>query len=207
MGRCTAWLERRARRRSTGHTLVFEPSAIEGAWIIDLQPRLDERGFFARSWCRREFEDHGIDLSVAQANISVSARRGTLRGLHYQLFPHAEAKLVRCTSGGIWDVIVDLRPDSSSYLRWFGVELTAANHRQLYVPSGCAHGYQTLVDATEVCYQVSAFYTPEAERGIRWDDPMFAIEWPISAPILSPKDEQWPPFTRPTASEIESSRG
>lgn len=163
--------------------------------MLALAPREDERGFFARAFCQRENLDHGLETSFVQANVSVTRRRGTIRGLHYQVAPSEEAKLVRCTRGAVWDVVLDLRAGSPSRGRWFGVELTADNHRQLYVPKGCAHGYQTLADDTELFYLVSAFYSPSDERGIRWNDPAFAIDWPVRDGIdLSPKDRSWPDY-------------
>jgi dTDP-4-dehydrorhamnose 3,5-epimerase len=161
-----------------------------------LEVREDERGFFARTWCRKEFEQHGLGTEFVQANLSHNKCKGTIRGLHFQLKPFAEAKLVRCIRGAVWDVIVDLRRDSSTYMKWFGVELSADNRRQLYVPKNFAHGYQTLVDDAEVLYHVSEFYTPDYERGIRWDDPAFSIHWPQSTGVVvSTKDQSWPAFT------------
>jgi dTDP-4-dehydrorhamnose 3,5-epimerase len=171
----------------------FLETELAGAFIIELQPRVDERGFFARAWCTREFEAHGLQARMVQANLSANRSRGTLRGLHHQLAPFGEAKLVRCIRGAIYDVIVDLRPESRTHLKWIGVELTADNHRMLYVPEEFAHGFQSLVDDTEVFYQVSQFYTPEAERGIRWDDPVLGITWPHAEHrFVSEKDRAWP---------------
>lgn len=178
--------------------MIFNPTCIKGAMVVEIEPRADERGLFARGFCRREFEAHGLNPTIAQANIGVSLRRGTLRGLHYQTPPHAETKLVRCTAGAVFDVIVDLRPESPSYKQWMGVELSAANRRMLYAPEGCAHGYLALADATEVFYLVSEFYFPGAERGVRWDDPAFAIEWPLGKDlVISDKDRSWPDWTEP----------
>ena len=175
--------------------MIFSETELPGAYTIDVDPRRDERGFFARAWCAEEFSQHDLVTRVAQANVSYNVRRGTLRGMHYQLPPHAEVKIVRCTRGAIYDVIVDLRPASPTYRRWIGVELTADNRRMLYVPEGFAHGFQTLEDDTEAFYQVSEFYAPGAERGLRWDDPAFGIEWPLpESPILSDKDRAWPDF-------------
>jgi len=163
--------------------------------VLALAPREDERGFFARTFCQRESLEHGLETSFVQANVSMTRCRGTIRGLHYQVAPSEEAKLVRCTRGAVWDVVLDLRPDSPTRRRWFGVELTADNHRQLYVPKGCAHGYQTLADDTELFYLVSVFYSPSDERGIRWNDPAFAIDWPVRDGVeLSPKDRSWPDY-------------
>jgi dTDP-4-dehydrorhamnose 3,5-epimerase len=174
--------------------LIFTETKLKGAFIIELELREDERGFFARSWCRQEFEAHGLDIRLSQCNISFNKRKGTLRGMHYQIAPHAEAKLVRCTRGAIYDVIIDLRPESSTFKQWISVELSAENHRMLYIPEGFAHGYQTLEDNTEIFYQVSESYHPESERGVRWDDPVFGIEWPLSEKILSAKDQSYAKF-------------
>jgi dTDP-4-dehydrorhamnose 3,5-epimerase len=176
----------------------FSETPLAGAWVVDLQPLCDERGFFARSFCRREFEAHGLDAAVAQCNVSYNRARGTLRGMHYQAAPAVEPKLVRCTRGAIWDVIVDVRPDSPTYLRHFGVELSEENRRSLYVPGLLAHGFLTLTDDAEVTYQVGEFYTPGAERGIRYDDPALGIEWPAPVAVISDKDLAWLPFD-PTA--------
>jgi dTDP-4-dehydrorhamnose 3,5-epimerase len=182
----------------------FSPTALSGAYIIDLQPHQDERGFFARTWCQQEFAKYGLNPQLAQCNVALSHRAGTLRGMHYQVSPHEEAKLVRCTKGALYDVIIDLRPHSPTYLQWIGVELTAGNHRMLYVPEGFAHGYQTLCDETEVFYQVSQFYQPGAEQGVRWNDPAFGIDWPETSDCpISDKDRHWPDFspqTRPQQS-------
>jgi dTDP-4-dehydrorhamnose 3,5-epimerase len=173
--------------------MFFSQTRIQGAFIVQIDPRADERGFFARGFCRKEFEAHGLKADIAQANIGMNRLRGTLRGLHYQIPPHAEAKLVRCTAGALFDVIVDLRPGSSSYKQWVGVELNAENRTMLYVPEGCAHGYLTLADDTEVFYLVSQYYYSGAERGVKWDDPAFAVDWPMAKPVvLSDKDASWP---------------
>lgn len=171
----------------------FAPVAeVDGAYLIDLEPFEDDRGWFARAFCAREFADHGLTLPTAQANLSHNAVAGTLRGLHYQVDPAPEAKLVRVVRGALWDVVVDLRPGSPTERRWFGAELTADNGRALFVPEGCGHGFVTLVDDTLAFYQVSGFYTPEAERGARWDDPALGIEWPRSPTRISDKDAAWP---------------
>jgi dTDP-4-dehydrorhamnose 3,5-epimerase len=167
----------------------FEETRLAGAYIVEPQLRADDRGFFARAWCEHEFSEHNLVSHMVQGNISGSSKRGTLRGLHYQTAPHEEAKLVRCTRGAIYDVIVDLRPGSASHAQWLGVELTADNRRMLYVPEGFAHGYQTLADGTEVAYQVSAFYTPDVERGVRWNDSAFGIEWPITDDVILSETE------------------
>jgi dTDP-4-dehydrorhamnose 3,5-epimerase len=171
--------------------LKFSTTPLAGAMLVDLARLEDERGFFARSFCQEEFRLHGLDPAVAQCNVSCNRRAGTLRGLHYQSAPHQETKLVRCTRGAIWDVIVDLRDNSPTRLQWFGVELTAQNHRALYVPKGFAHGFQTLVDDTEVLYQMSDSYHADLSRGVRWDDPKFAIGWPLTDPILSERDRSY----------------
>jgi dTDP-4-dehydrorhamnose 3,5-epimerase len=172
--------------------LIFSPTPLAGAWLIEPERLEDDRGFFARSFCREEFAARGLNPEIAQSNISWNRRRGTLRGLHYQAAPHAEVKLVRCTRGAVWDVIVDLRPDSPSYRRWHGVELSAERRCALYVPEGFAQGFQTLVDDTEVLYLMSQLYRPEAARGLRWDDPALGIAWPIADPLLSDHDRGLP---------------
>jgi dTDP-4-dehydrorhamnose 3,5-epimerase len=175
--------------------MIFTETELRGAYVIDLEPREDERGFFARAWCENEFAERGLTTRIAQCNLSYNHSAGTLRGMHYQAAPHQEAKLIRCTRGAIYDVIVDLRPDSPTYKRWTGVTLTPENRRTLYVPEGFAHGYQTLADGTETFYFVSAFYAPDAERGVRWDDPAFAIRWPdADHRTISEKDRAWPNF-------------
>jgi len=164
---------------------------LNGACVIELEPISDERGFFARTWCAEEFERLGLNPKLVQCSISWNERRGTLRGMHYQAEPCAEAKLIRCCSGAIYDVIVDLRPASPTYGKWAAAELTSENLKMLYVPEGFAHGFQTLTDNTEVSYQISASYQPEFARGVRWNDPAFGIEWPISNPILSARDRAY----------------
>lgn len=176
--------------------MLFTEIELAGAFVVELERREDDRGFFARAWCEDEFAAQGLDTRVSQCNLSFNERQGTLRGMHYQVAPHAEVKVVRCTQGAVYDVIVDLRPGSPTYRRWTAVELSAENRRLLYVPEGFAHGYQTLEDATETFYQVSVPYTPEAERGVRWDDPAFSIEWPdVPQRVISEKDRNWPDFT------------
>ena len=182
--------------QGAANAMKFTESVLKGAFIVDLDPRSDDRGFFARAWCAREFTEHGLNPQVVQANLSHNRSRGTLRGLHYQMSPFEEAKLVRCVRGAIYDVIVDIRPDSRTYRQWLGVELTAANRRMLYVPEGFAHGFQTLEDDSDVFYQVTQYYTPGSERGIRWDDPMFEITWPdVPHRVISQKDQNWPAFS------------
>lgn len=176
--------------------MIFTETELAGAFVVDLERREDERGFFARAWCADEFGEHGLNARLVQANLSFNDLKGTLRGMHFQREPAAEAKLIRCTRGSIFDAIVDLRSDSPTFKRWIGVDLSAENRRALYVPEGFAHGYQTLEPETETFYLVSEYYTPSAEGGVRWDDPAFGIEWPDpSSPILSPKDANWPDFT------------
>lgn len=172
----------------------FERSPIEGGFVVDLEPRRDERGAFARVYCAREFAQHGIEMGVVQANHSWSRHKGTLRGMHYQLPPDAEVKVVRCTRGAIFDAFVDLRRDSPTFLKWFGVELSESSGRMLVVPRGCAHGFLTLTDDTEVQYLVSAYYTAENERGVRWNDPTFAIAWPFAPNVISPRDQSHADF-------------
>jgi len=170
----------------------FSECSINGAWVIDPAPHEDSRGRFMRAWCSREFAEHGVEFAPVQANMGLSVRKGTLRGLHYQVAPALEAKLVRCTRGSIFDVVVDLRPTSPTYQSWYGSCLSAANGRMLYVPEGCAHGCQSLEDNTEIYYMASAFYSPEAARGIRYDDPAFAIRWPLPVSSISDQDRAWP---------------
>jgi dTDP-4-dehydrorhamnose 3,5-epimerase len=174
--------------------VIFTPVSLAGAWLVALEPHEDERGFFARVWCAREFADHGLDARLVQASMSLTLRRGTLRGMHWQAAPHEEVKLVRCVRGAIHDVILDLRPGSPTYLQHVSAELTAANRLALYIPRGFAHGFQTLEDDTEVFYQMSDFYEPAAARGARWNDPAFGIAWPVTAPILHPRDAGYPDF-------------
>ena len=175
--------------------MIFTETKIKGAFVIEPKPFRDERGFFARGWCQQEFEAHGLNANVVQANLSSNKLRGTMRGMHYQLPPHAETKLVRCTRGALFDVLVDLRPDSPTYLDWFGVELTEDNYKMLYVPENCAHGFITLADNTEATYQVTAAYAPGAERGLRYNDSAFGIEWPIEIAVISEKDQSWADYT------------
>ncbi len=174
--------------------MIFTRTALDGAYLIELESAQDDRGFFARSFCRQEFEAHGLNPRIAQCNVSFTRARGTLRGLHYQEAPYAEAKLMRCTQGAVWDVIVDLRRDSPSFKRWHGVELSAANRLALYAPEGVAHGFQTLVGDSEILYLMSESYHPEAARGARWNDPAFGIEWPIASPHMSERDRSFAPF-------------
>jgi dTDP-4-dehydrorhamnose 3,5-epimerase len=174
--------------------MIFTQTGLPGAYSIDIERREDARGFFARSWCAQEFEAHALNPRMVQSNIGFSIKKGTLRGMHYQIAPDAEAKLVRCTAGAIYDVIVDLRPDSATHKQWVGLELSADNHRMLYVPEGFAHGYQTLVDNTEIYYQTSQFYAPASARGVRYDDPVFGIAWPLQVAVISDADAGWPDY-------------
>lgn len=176
--------------------MIFEPTRLEGAFVVEPEKLEDGRGFFARSWCLREFEAHGLNPRMVQSNISLSKRKGTLRGIHYQAPPHAEAKLVRCTAGSIYDVIIDLRPESPTFEKYAAEVLTARNHKMLYVPEDFAHGFLTLEDDSEVFYQMSEFYVPEQSKGVRWNDPVFGIEWPIAPCILSERDRSYPDFNR-----------
>ncbi len=172
----------------------FIETPIAGAWLVELEPRGDERGHFARVWCEEEFRSRGLSGRFVQCNTSRSRHRATLRGLHWQAEPHGEVKLVRCIRGAVYDVIADVRPDSPTRGRWFGAELTADGLMLLYVPAGCAHGYETLVDDSEVMYPVSTPYVASAERGVRWNDPAFDIRWPLVPQHLSAKDTAWPDF-------------
>lgn len=172
----------------------FTPTSISGSYLIDLERREDSRGFFARLFCEEEFRAHGLRTHWAQMNNSFSARKGTLRGMHYQLPPAADAKVIRVMQGALYDVILDVRPDSPSYRQWVAVELSAAARQMIYVPPGCAHGFITLADATEVLYLVGAPHVPECERGLRYDDPALAIRWPMAPAAISDKDTQWPDF-------------
>jgi dTDP-4-dehydrorhamnose 3,5-epimerase len=174
--------------------MIFNEARLGGMLIIDLERREDERGFFARSWCSEEFKERGLSPVFVQCNVSFNKKRGTLRGMHYQISPYAEAKLIRCTRGAIYDVAIDLRPDSPTFLQWEAVTLTEENHRMAYVPEGFAHGFRTLQDNTEITYQVSAPYAPEYARGVRWDDPIFDIRWPEGERTILERDRSYPDF-------------
>ena len=174
--------------------MIFTETKLKGAFVIDMEPIEDERGLFARSWCREEFEANGLNPQLTQCNISFNNKKGTLRGMHFQKPPHEEAKLVRCTQGAIFDVIIDLRPDSSTCKQWVGEELTAKNRKMLYIPEGFAHGFLTLEDATEVFYQMSTSYVPDSASGILWDDPTLNIHWPEQPQIISQRDQSYPDF-------------
>lgn len=172
--------------------MIFKETKVKGAYIIEIEPIEDERGFFARSCCKKELEEHGLNFNLVQCNISFNKKKGTLRGMHYQIWPYQEVKLVRCIRGAISDVIIDIRPDSSTFKQWISIELTENNRKILYIPKGFAHGFQTLEDNTEVFYQVSEFYHPECQRGIRWNDLSFNIKWPYEKNrIISVKDRNW----------------
>lgn len=170
----------------------FQESPLRGAYTIEMDRLEDERGFFARSFCGEEFAARGLPAAMPQSSVSFNARRGTLRGMHFQAEPHAEDKLVRCTAGAVYDVIVDLRPGSPTLRRWFGIELNAENHRSLFIPRGLAHGFITLCDDTEVLYMISVPYVPGFERGVRWDDPAIGISWPLAPSIVSARDAAYP---------------
>jgi dTDP-4-dehydrorhamnose 3,5-epimerase len=174
--------------------MKFEETSLKGAQIIELEPIKDDRGFFARAFCSREFQSRGLSRNFVQANLTFSPRKGTLRGIHYQVEPFQEAKFIRCIAGAIYDVIVDLRRDSPTFLKWLGFNLTSTNRTMLYVPEGLGHGYLTLADNTEVFYQVSQFYEPKSERGLRWNDPLFQIRWPTEPTVVSDKDSSHPDF-------------
>jgi len=174
--------------------MVFTETKLQGAFIIDLEPRADERGFFARAFCQREFAQHGLKPVIAQANIGFNRRKGTLRGMHFQYPPAAETKLVRASRGAVLDIIVDLRPESPTYLQHVSVELTADNHRGIYIPERFAHGYQALEDNTETTYHVGEFYTPGSEGGLLYNDPMLGLDWPLPVATMSDKDGQWKPL-------------
>ncbi|GAB4134519.1 MAG: dTDP-4-dehydrorhamnose 3,5-epimerase [Cyanobacteria bacterium J069] len=171
--------------------MLFTETHLKGAFIVDLDRKSDDRGYFARAFCGKEFEDHGLKPFVAQCNLSFNQAKGTLRGMHYQVAPATETKLIRCIRGAVYDVIIDMRPDSATYLQHVGVELTPDNGRALYVPEMFAHGYQTLTDDAEVMYAVSEFYTPGCERGARYNDPIFGIRWPLPVAVISEKDASW----------------
>ncbi len=169
--------------------MIFSETTLKDAYVIEPEKLQDERGFFARTWCQREFAGQGLNPGLVQCNISFNKRKGTLRGMHFQIFPHEETKLVRCTSGAVFDVIVDLRPESRTFKQWFAIELSSDNHKMIFIPEGFAHGFQTLTDNTELFYQMSEFFSPEYARGVRWNDPEFNINWPEKISIISEKDK------------------
>jgi dTDP-4-dehydrorhamnose 3,5-epimerase len=173
----------------------FVPTKLAGAYLVELEPFHDERGYFARTWCRRELADQGLVDDLVQCSLSHNRRRATLRGMHFQRTPHEETKLVRCSRGAIFDVIVDLRSDSPTFRQWAGFELTADSHRSLYIPPGLAHGFVTLVDDVDVSYMMSNWHEPASASGVRWDDPAFGIEWPLTPSIISERDRSYPDFT------------
>jgi dTDP-4-dehydrorhamnose 3,5-epimerase len=174
--------------------MIFDKTKIAGVYTVELEKRADDRGFFARGWCGHEFAEHGLSDRIVQMNISVNRHKHTLRGFHYQVAPYQEDKLLRCVRGAVHDVLIDLRPDSPTFMRHMTVELSAANYRMLLVPKGCANAFLTLADETEVTYLVSEFYTPAAERGVRWNDPAFGVRWPAEPAVISDKDCSWPDF-------------
>ncbi len=176
--------------------MKFLPLKQRGAFVIEPEPIVDERGFFARTFCCEEFTAYGLHPNLVQCNVSFNKRKGTLRGMHYQVPPYEEAKLVRCTMGAIFDVVIDLRPDSPTFKQWAAVELTAKNLKMLYIPENFAHGFQTLEKNSEVFYQMSEFYHPECARGVRWDDPAFGIAWPLAQSFMSEKDRGYPDFLK-----------
>jgi dTDP-4-dehydrorhamnose 3,5-epimerase len=175
--------------------MKFTETSVKGAFVIDVDRIGDERGYFGRLWCEKEYQEHGLVAKIAQSNIGVSPKAGTQRGLHYQRSPHVEAKIVRCSRGAIFDVIVDVRPDSPTHKQWFGMELTGESATMLYVPEGCATGYITLVDDTEMYYHATEFYHPESATGVRYDDPAFGIQWPREPSTISDGDRNWPDYT------------
>lgn len=175
-------------------TMIFKETKLQGAFVIEPEMLTDERGTFARTFCRRDFEGHGLNGNISQCSIAMNTKKSTLRGMHFQKIPYAEAKLVRCSRGIIYDVIVDLRSDSPTFKEWTAVEISVENRKMVYVPEGFAHGFQTLTDNTEVVYQMSQFYSPDHADGFRWDDPSFNIEWPSSHLTISPKDRNYPDF-------------
>jgi dTDP-4-dehydrorhamnose 3,5-epimerase len=174
--------------------MVFAEAGLPGVYEIQIDPKPDERGFFARTWCHDEFASNGLDSQLVQCSLSYNTKKGTLRGMHFQAPPHAETKLVRCTRGSIYDVVLDLRQESKAYRRWIGVQLTAEKRNALYIPKGCAHGFLTLEDNTEVFYQMSDFYDANSSRGVRWNDPAFGIVWPAKVEMISPRDANYPDF-------------
>ena len=183
--------------------MIFKKTDLAGAYLVEIEKTGDSRGFFGRAWCQREFVNQGLVSNFVQCNVSYNKHCNTLRGMHYQAAPFGEVKLVRCTRGAIFDAIIDLRPDSETYLKWVGIELTSENYEMLYVPENFAHGYLSLADNTEIFYQVSQFYTPSHERGVRWNDPAFGIDWPNKRNIvISEKDNSWPDFQIPTSRKV-----
>ena len=174
--------------------MLFRETKLAGVFEIHIEPRTDERGFFARTWCQKEFSDHGLNSKLVQSSVSFNRQRGTLRGVHYQAAPFAETKVVRCTSGAIYDVVLDLREQSPTFKQWFATILNAENRHSVYVPEGCAHGFLTLKEDSEVLYQMSEFHHPDAARGVRWNDPAFQIAWPEPVEVISERDRTYPDF-------------
>ena len=174
--------------------MIFTETPLKGAFVIEINKIGDERGFFGRSWCKKEMQAAGLNSEIAQVNTSLSRQKGTLRGLHFQIAPYQESKMIRCTKGSIFDVIVDIRPDSETFLQWYGVELTEANHKTLYSPEGFAQGFITLEDDTEITYFSSEFYAPGTDRGVRYNDPKIGIELPLEPRVIAAKDSNWPDF-------------
>jgi dTDP-4-dehydrorhamnose 3,5-epimerase len=174
--------------------MIFQKTKLPGVFEIQIEAKPDDRGIFARTWCQKEFASQGLSSRLVQCNLSFTTLQGTLRGMHYQVAPHEETKLIRCTRGAIYDVVLDLRPDSPTYKDWVAVELTADKRNMIYVPEGCAHGFLTLQDGTEVIYQMSEFWNPESSRGVRWDDPAFQITWPAKVEVISERDRTYPDF-------------
>lgn len=172
--------------------MKFFETPLSGVYLIELEKIRDDRGYFARSWCKEEFEANGLNPNMLQMNVGFSYRRGTLRGMHFQAAPYAEVKLVRCDRGALYDVIVDLRPDSATYCQWFGMELTGEGGTMVYAPEGCAHGYQTLTDSTQLSYMTTQVYQRDYARGVRYDDPAFNIRWPLEVAVISEADRKWP---------------
>jgi dTDP-4-dehydrorhamnose 3,5-epimerase len=177
--------------------MIFTPSTLPGVFVVELEPHADERGFFARSYCAEEFAAQGLGPELRQCSVSYNARKGTLRGMHYQGAPHEEHKLVRCTAGAVFDVMVDIRDSSPTYRRWFGTELTGANRRSVFIPPGFAHGFVSLTDHAEVYYMISVAHAPQVSRGFRWNDPAFAIEWPVVPTVISSRDASYPLLDEP----------
>lgn len=175
--------------------MKFSETGLKGAYIVEIEKIADERGFFAREWCQREFREHGLNENIAQTSISFNIKKGTLRGMHYQAYPYEEAKLVRCTRGSIYDVIIDLRTDSPTFKASFGIEISSENYKMLYIPEGFAHGFITLSDNTEVLYKITEFYTPGSAHGLRWNDPAFNIQWPLKPLVISERDSSYPDFS------------
>ena len=186
--------------------MIFEPGGLSGVVVVSPDRHVDDRGFFARTWCAREFAAAGLPSTLAQCSVSWNERRYTMRGMHWEALPQRESKLVRCTRGAIFDVVVDLRPESPSYLRYMGLSLTADDHRAVFIPPGMAHGFLTLIERTEVLYQMDSFYAPEAERGARWDDPAFGIEWPAAPAVISVRDRGFPDFAGDFPNEVPCTR-